>query len=54
MHDGISTAIPGATNIGQAVAKAAASDLAGLGAQTMEGVADTYQRSTQPQVHAHW
>ena len=54
MHDGISTAIPVAKNIGQAVANAAASDLAGLGAQTMEGVADIYQRSTQTQVHARW
>ena len=54
MHDGVSTAIPGAKNPDQAVANAAASDLPLLDAQTMEGVADIYRSSIQPQVHARW
>ncbi len=54
MHDGVSTAIPGAKNPTQAVANAAASDLALLDAQTMEGVADIYRRSIQSKVHARW
>jgi len=54
MHEGVSAAIPGAKNPTQAVANAAASDLSLLDAQTMEGVADIYRRSIQPQVHARW
>ncbi|MCL1587272.1 MAG: aldo/keto reductase [Actinomycetia bacterium] len=54
MHDGVSTAIPGAKNPDQTVANAAASGLSPLDAQTMEGVADIYRRSIQPQVHARW
>ena len=54
MHEGVSAAIPGAKNPTQAVANAAASGLDVLDAQTMEGVADIYRRSIQPQVHARW
>ena len=54
MHDAVSTAIPGAKNVDQAVANAAASDLSLLDAETMEGVAGIYQRSIKAQVHARW
>ena len=54
MHDGVATAIPGAKNPEQAVANAAASDLSRLDGETMEGVAEIYQRSIKPEVHARW
>jgi aryl-alcohol dehydrogenase-like predicted oxidoreductase len=54
MHDGVSTAIPGAKNPAQAASNAAASDLSPLDRQTMESVAGIYQRSIEPQVRARW
>jgi len=54
MHDAVSTAIPGAKNPEQAVANAAASGLDALDEATMAAVADLYERSIKPEVHARW
>ena len=54
MHDGVSTAIPGAKNPDQAMANAAASDLSMLSDETMASVADIYERSIKQEVHARW
>jgi len=54
MHDAVSTAIPGAKNPDQAVANAAASDVAMLDDATMANVADVYERLIKPEVHARW
>jgi aryl-alcohol dehydrogenase-like predicted oxidoreductase len=54
MHDGVSTAIPGAKNPTQAVANAAASDLDALDGATMAAVEGVYDRSIRSQVHARW
>ena len=54
MHDGVSTAIPGAKNPTQAVANAAASDLDALDGATMVAVEGVYDRTIRSQVHARW
>jgi len=54
MQDAVSTAIPGAKNVDQAVANAAASDLPALDAATMAAVEDVYGHSIAEHVHARW
>jgi len=54
VQDAVSTAIPGAKNVDQAVANAAASDLPGLDAATMVAVDDVYGRLIAEHVHARW
>lgn len=54
MQDAVSAAIPGAKNVEQAVANAAASDLPELDAATMTAVHDVYERSIAEHVHARW
>ncbi len=54
VQDAVSTAIPGAKNVDQAVANAAASDLPGLDAATMAAVDDVYGRLIAEHVHARW
>ena len=54
MQEAVSTAIPGAKNVEQAVANATASDLPGLDAVTMAAVNDVYGRLIAEHVHARW
>jgi aryl-alcohol dehydrogenase-like predicted oxidoreductase len=54
MHDAVSTAIPGAKNAEQAIANAEASSVAVLDGDTMAAVAQVYERSIKPEVHARW
>jgi len=51
---GVSTVIPGARNVAQAQANAAAGAAAELPAAFLEGVADLYDRRIRAQVHARW
>ena len=54
MHDAVSTTIPGAKNVDQAVANAAASDLPEIDPETMAAVSEVYERSIAEHVHARW
>lgn len=54
MSSAVSTAIPGARNPEQAIANAAVSDLRSIDDDTMGKVANVYQRSVKPFVHARW
>ena len=54
MSNAVSTAIPGAKNPEQAIANAAVADLPPINSDTMGAVADIYQRSIKPFVHARW
>jgi aryl-alcohol dehydrogenase-like predicted oxidoreductase len=54
MHDGITTAIPGAKTAEQARANAAAADLAPLPPETMARVTELYEARIKPQVHQRW
>jgi aryl-alcohol dehydrogenase-like predicted oxidoreductase len=54
MHDGVTTAIPGAKTPEQAQANAAAADLAPLPAATMSRVAELYEARIKPLVHQRW
>lgn len=54
MYDAVSTTIPGAKNIDQAVANAAASDLPAIDAGTMCAVSDVYERTIAEHIHARW
>jgi aryl-alcohol dehydrogenase-like predicted oxidoreductase len=54
MHDGITATIPGAKTPEQAVANAAAGDLAPLPPATMERVRDLYDTRIRPLVHQRW
>ena len=54
MSNAVSTAIPGAKNPEQAIANAAVADLPPIGDETMGKVADVYDRSAKPFVHARW
>jgi len=54
MHEAVSTTIPGAKNVDQAVANAAASDLPALDGTTMAAVLDVYERTIAEHVHARW
>jgi aryl-alcohol dehydrogenase-like predicted oxidoreductase len=51
---GVSTVIPGARNIAQAQANAAAADLPPLDDGTLTAVADIYDKYIREQVHARW
>ena len=54
MHDGVTAAIPGAKTPQQAVANAAAGDLAPLPEATMERVRELYDAKVRPLVHQRW
>jgi aryl-alcohol dehydrogenase-like predicted oxidoreductase len=54
MHDGVTTAIPGAKTPEQAQANAAAADLAPLDAPTMERIRALYDERIKPLVHQRW
>ena len=54
MHDAVSTTIPGAKNVDQAVANAVASDLPAIDAATMAAVSDVYEGTVAQHVHARW
>jgi len=54
MHDAVSTTIPGAKNVDQAVANATASNLPAIEAATMAAVSDVYERMIAQHVHARW
>jgi aryl-alcohol dehydrogenase-like predicted oxidoreductase len=51
---GVSTVIPGARNVEQARANAAAADVPELDADTLKAIADLYDRRIRPQVHDRW
>jgi aryl-alcohol dehydrogenase-like predicted oxidoreductase len=51
---GVSTVIPGARNVSQAEANAAAGVVGELPASFLEGVADLYDRRIREQVHGRW
>lgn len=50
----VSVVIPGARNEAQARGNAAASDIAGLSPQTMQALADIYERLIKVHVHQKW
>jgi aryl-alcohol dehydrogenase-like predicted oxidoreductase len=54
MFDGITAAIPGAKSPEQAVANAAAADLAPLPPETMDRVRAIYEARVKPLVHQRW
>jgi len=54
MHEGVTTTIPGAKAPEQAVANAAAADLAPLSPAAMERVRELYDAKVRPLVHARW
>ena len=54
MHEGITTTIPGAKTPEQAMANAAAGDLAPLPPATMERIRDLYDARVRPLVHQRW
>ncbi len=54
MHDGVTATIPGAKAPEQAVANAAAGDLAPLPPVTMERVRELYDAKVRPLVHQRW
>jgi aryl-alcohol dehydrogenase-like predicted oxidoreductase len=51
---GVSTVIPGARNVGQAQANAAAGLVGQLPTEFLHAVADLYDRRIREQVHARW
>ena len=51
---GVSTVIPGARNVDQARANAAAGLVGELPPALLEAVADLYDRRIRDQVHARW
>jgi aryl-alcohol dehydrogenase-like predicted oxidoreductase len=51
---GLSTVIPGARNLEQARANAAAADLPPLREEQLAGVRDVYDRLIREHVHSHW
>ncbi|MEA3510800.1 MAG: aldo/keto reductase, partial [Actinomycetota bacterium] len=54
MSDAVSTAIPGAKNPEQAIANAGVSDLPPIADDALANVADVYEQSIKPFVHARW
>jgi aryl-alcohol dehydrogenase-like predicted oxidoreductase len=54
MHDGVTTAIPGAKTPEQAQANAAAASLPPLDAATMARIAQLYDARIRPLVHQRW
>ncbi|MEV6602948.1 aldo/keto reductase [Kutzneria sp. NPDC051319] len=51
---GVSTVIPGARNVAQAEANAAAASVPELDADTLKAIAELYDRRIRPQVHDRW
>jgi aryl-alcohol dehydrogenase-like predicted oxidoreductase len=51
---GVSTVIPGARNVEQAAANAAAADVPDLAEETLTAIADIYDRYIREQVHNRW
>ncbi|MFE4971642.1 aldo/keto reductase [Kitasatospora sp. NPDC056651] len=51
---GVTTVIPGARNVAQARANAAAGELAPLATDTLAAVRELYDRRIRPQVHDRW
>jgi aryl-alcohol dehydrogenase-like predicted oxidoreductase len=51
---GVSTVIPGARNVEQAVANAAAADVPDISAETLTAIADIYDKYIRAQVHSRW
>ncbi len=51
---GVTTVIPGARNVAQARANAAAGDVVQLPASLLAAIADLYDRRIRPQVHDRW
>ena len=51
---GVSTVIPGARNVEQAQANAAAADVPELDADTLKAITELYDRRIRPQVHDRW
>jgi aryl-alcohol dehydrogenase-like predicted oxidoreductase len=51
---GVTTVIPGARTVAQAMANAAASELLPLGDDFMAGVRDLYDRELRAQIHDRW
>ena len=54
MSEGVTAAIPGAKSPEQAVANAAAADLAPLPAESMTRIGELYERYAKPLVHQRW
>ena len=54
MHDGVTTAIPGAKTSEQAQANAAAADLPPLDEATLERIRELYDKRIRPLVHQRW
>lgn len=54
MHEGVTTTIPGAKTPEQALANAAAADLAPLSPEAMERVRELYDLKVRPLVHQRW
>ena len=54
MHDGVTATIPGAKSPEQAMANAAAPDLAPLPPSTMERIRELYDARIRPLVHQRW
>ena len=51
---GVSTVIPGARNVAQAMSNAAAGDVVQLPQQLLAAIADLYDRTIRAQVHDRW
>jgi aryl-alcohol dehydrogenase-like predicted oxidoreductase len=51
---GVSTVIPGARNVAQTTANAAAGEVGELPSSFLEGVAELYDRMIRDQVHGRW
>ncbi|EWM12293.1 aldo/keto reductase [Kutzneria sp. 744] len=51
---GVTTVIPGARNVAQAEANAAAASVPELDADTLKAIAELYDRRIRPQVHDRW
>jgi aryl-alcohol dehydrogenase-like predicted oxidoreductase len=51
---GVTTVIPGASTVAQAVANAEAAQLPALGEQTLTALEELYHRRIQAQVHHRW
>jgi len=50
----VTSVIPGARNVAQARANAAAADLEPLPASTRQQISDLYDRRIRPDVHQRW
>jgi len=54
MNEAVTVVIPGAKNANQATANASASDLGPINAETMEAIAEIYDRRVRPHVDQRW